>query len=42
MSYIVYTDTACDIRANVLADWQVKYLNLTFQYWKTIFFQDLA
>ncbi|MBR5783231.1 MAG: DegV family protein [Clostridia bacterium] len=31
MSYVIYTDSACDISPEVLAEWGVPYLSLTFR-----------
>jgi len=30
--YVIYTDSACDITPDILADWGVKYLPLTFKF----------
>lgn len=30
--YVVYTDSACDIKPEILEKWGVKYLNLTFRF----------
>ncbi len=32
MSYIIYTDTGCDIKPEMLEDWGVKALSLTFRF----------
>lgn len=32
MSYVIYTDSACDISPEVLAEWGVPYLSLTFRF----------
>ncbi len=32
MSYVIYTDSGCDIKPHVLREWGVKYLNLTFHF----------
>ena len=32
MSYVIFTDSACDIKKNILEDWGVKCLSLTFKF----------
>lgn len=32
MSYVIYTDSACDIKPSTLREWGVEYLNLTFRF----------